>query len=58
MNFKLRKYMGPNFNEEKFLKAFSDKYELLNSFPSAFDADVLKRIIIEIITNKKLIRKV
>ncbi len=26
-------------NEEKFLKAFSDKYELLNSFPSAFDAD-------------------
>ena len=23
MNFKLRKYMGPNFNEEKFLKDFN-----------------------------------
>ena len=27
MNFKLRKYMGPNFNEEKFLNAPNVLYE-------------------------------
>ena len=27
MNFKLRKYMGPNFNEEKFLNAPNVSYE-------------------------------